>query len=306
MSLARALRGAALALAASCALPAQADSSPELCDRQHEPTAAERDTILRLAAVVKDELEASGAEVALVARSGTDLRRFGQRYSHAGVVLRESANAPWSVRQLYYACDERRPRLYDQGMAGFLTGASDLEHGRIALVFLPAGQADPIARVALDDAQSLAVLGSTYSANAYPFSTRYQNCNQWVMELVATAWGGLDDATADVRAQAQAWLEGQDYEPTEFQVPWHPLEWIVGMLTLLHNDDHPPSDLAGNRYTVSMPASIEAFVQAHVAGATRLEICHVGRHIVLHSGWDELGDACEPTGDDRVIDLSPD
>ena len=35
---------------------------------------------------------------------------------------------------------------------------------------------------------ALALLGREYSANAYPFSPRYQNCNQWVAELLATAW----------------------------------------------------------------------------------------------------------------------
>jgi hypothetical protein len=293
-------------LATLYAPPAHAGSSPEFCDRVHEATAAQRDTILQLAGIVKDELEASGADVALVSRSGTDLRRFGQRYSHAGVAVRASGNGPWSVRQLYYACDERRPRLFDQGMAGFLTGASDQDDGRIALVFLPGDRAAPIGRVALDDAQSLAVLGSTYSANAYPFSTRYQNCNQWVMEMIATAWGGLDDARGDARAQAQAWLSTQGYEPTEFAVPWHPMEWIVGLVTLLHNDDHPAADLANDRYSVSMPASMDAFVRAHVPGASRLEICHVGRRIVVHAGWDEIGDACAPAGDDRVLDLALD
>ena len=51
-----------------------------------------------------------------------DLSRFGVRYSHSGVSLKTGDNAPWSVRQLYYACDEERPRLYDQGLAGFVFG----------------------------------------------------------------------------------------------------------------------------------------------------------------------------------------
>ena len=70
-------------------------------------------------------LEASGQAVALVARSGLDLDRFAVRYSHAGVSLRDSPNTPWSVRQLYFACEERAPRLYDQGLAGFVQGTRD-------------------------------------------------------------------------------------------------------------------------------------------------------------------------------------
>jgi hypothetical protein len=42
---------------------------------------------------------------------------------------------------------------------------------------------------ALDTPLALQLLGGSYSANAHAFSTRYQNCNQWVAELLAEAWG---------------------------------------------------------------------------------------------------------------------
>jgi hypothetical protein len=115
----------ALALCAGAGAAHAASASPPLCDRAAPMTAAQQDRLLRFAAIVKRELDASGADVALIARTGLDLQRFGVRYSHAGVSLKASGNAPWSVRQLYYACDERRPRLYDQGMAGFLSSTDD-------------------------------------------------------------------------------------------------------------------------------------------------------------------------------------
>src|SRR5205814_1311712 len=118
----------------------------------------------------------------------------GLRYSHAGVSLKANDNTPWSVRQLYYACDEQRPRLYDQGLSGFLLGTDDAAVGYVSIV-LPGGtQAVALESAALDTARVVRLLAATYSANAYPFSVRYQNCNQWVAELLATAWGGLDDA----------------------------------------------------------------------------------------------------------------
>ncbi|HEY1392705.1 MAG TPA: DUF2145 domain-containing protein, partial [Methylibium sp.] len=92
-------------------------------------SAEQQDVLLRFGAIVKDELEKSGQSLVLITRSGLDLSRFGVRYSHAGLSLKASRNAPWSVRQLYYACDERKPRLYDQGMSGFLLGADDPSTG---------------------------------------------------------------------------------------------------------------------------------------------------------------------------------
>ena len=109
-----------------------------------------QDRLIQVAAVVKNELDRSGQTLALVARSGLALQRFDQRYSHAGVSLKASPNTPWSVRQLYYACDEQRPRIFDQGMSGFVLGANDPAEGYISIVLLPAEAASALERAALD------------------------------------------------------------------------------------------------------------------------------------------------------------
>ena len=272
------------------------------CDRQAPLSADQQDHLLRFGAIVKAELEDSGQSLALVARSGLDLSLFGVRYSHAGFSLKASQNSPWSVRQLYYACDEQKPRLFDQGMSGFLLGSDAPAIGYLSIVFLPRDQAAELERAALDNRQAMQLLGPTYSANAYPFSVRYQNCNQWVMELLAAAWGHLDDA-GDVRAQAQGWLTGKGYVPSAFDVGHRPLMWLGAFIPWLHSDDHPPEDIDQMIYRVSMPASIEAFVHATVPGATRIEFCHTDRHVVIRRGWVPIPDGCEPGEQDAVIAL---
>ena len=156
---------------------------------------------------------------------------------------------------------------------------------------------------------ALGVLGASYSANAYPFSTAHQNCNQWVIELLADAWnpGDADTGTGpDARTRAQDWLRAQGYLPTVFTVSVHPMTWLPAVLPWLSNDDHPPHEVAHNRYNVSMPASIETFVQARVPGARRVEICHAGRRVVLHRGWDDVAEGCVPGAGDQVIELAAD
>ena len=272
------------------------------CDRPAALSAGQQDTLFRFGAIVKEALDASGQGVALIARSGLDLRRVGMRYSHAGFSLRASPNSPWSVRQLYYACDEQKPRIYDQGLAGFLLGSDAPDIGYLSVVLLPAEAATELERAALDDWQALALLGPAYSANAYPFSLRYQNCNQWVMELLAAAWGPQREADPP-RAAAQGWLAEQGYVPSVVDVGYRPLMWAGAFVPLLHNDDHPAEDLARNTYRVSMPASIEAFVQARVPGATRIEFCHNGRQVVVRQGWGLIPEGCRPEVQDSVIAL---
>jgi hypothetical protein len=306
------------ACAAAALLAASCDAaSLRACEQPAEFSAAQKDVILRFAAVVKERLAASGASVALVARSGMDLHRLHVRYSHEGVALREPGG-PWSVRELYYACDERRPRIYDEGLAGFLLGTDDARTGWISIVLLPPAPAQALARTATDKRHALGVLGATYSANAYPFSTRFQNCNQWVMELLADAWDTDDDAppvdasapgpadSTAARARAQRWLRAQGYLPTVFTVGAHPMTWLADLVPWLSNADHPPEEIAHGRYDVSMPSSIETFVQATTPGATRLEVCHAGARVVVHRGWDEVADGCVAGPGDETIELATD
>ena len=304
----RRLAAAALALAAALTGASGRANSLEVCDRPAEPSADERDVMLRFGALVRAELADSGQDVALIARSGLDLHRLGVRYSHEGVALKDNGT-PWSVRELYYACDEHKPRLFDEGLAGFLMGTDDPATSWVSLVLLPPPQAAALRGAALDKKQALGVLGATYSANAYPFSTLFQNCNQWVLELLADAWrtpleGEPEPGSATAaRRRAQHWLYGQGYLPTEFTVSLHPMTWLADVVPWLSNADHPPAELAANRYSVSMPSSIETFVQAKVPGASRIEVCHSGRHVVVHHGWDAIAAGCVAGPGDRVVEL---
>jgi hypothetical protein len=275
------------------------------CDHPAPLTAQQKDGLFRFGAIIKTALEESGQGSALIARSGLDLGRFGVRYSHAGVSLQSGLDTAWSIRQLYYACDEDKPRVFDQGMAGFLLGLHDPTVGYVSVVLLPAAEAAALANTVLDKQQALQALGPAYSANAHAFSVRYQNCNQWVIEMLAAAWGRLGDAGSAqaLRTQAQGWLMAQGYQPSVFEVGVRPLMWLGRLVPWLHDDDHPPEDLDRAIYRVSMPASIEAFVQATVPAALRMEFCHAGGRVVIRRGWEPIAEGCLPGEQDTVITL---
>jgi hypothetical protein len=277
---------------------------PTFCDRADKVTAADQDRVLRFAAAVKDELTRSGSNIALVARAGLDLSRFGLLYSHAGIALKDNPGGPWAVRQLYYACDESRPRLFDQGMSGFVLGADAPTHGHVALLFPPGQDSALLERAALDKPLALALLGDQYSANAYAFGTRYQNCNQWVAELIAFAWGHLAESSAP-RAQAQAWLRAQGYAATPVRIPSHWTMFAGQFVPLVHVGDHPLDDIYALALHISVPTTIETFVHREAPQTRRVELCHDERRIVVHRGWEPLGAGCDPLPGDEVIALAP-
>jgi hypothetical protein len=305
----RLVQGLACAAAALWTTTAPA-AALRYCDRPAEATPAEQDRLLRVGALIKSELERSGRRVALIARSGLDLSRIGVRYSHAGVSLQASPNTPWSVRQLYYACDERRPRLFDQGLAGFLLGVDDPALGYISMVLLPEDASAALERAALDNAQALSLLGGAYSANAHPQSLRYQNCNQWLAELLAlaqgavpTAQGAAPQAPADARPQAQQWLQQHGYQGSAVTLR-NPLLWFApALVPWLHLDDHPADELQRGIVTTSLPEAIEAWLHASVPGAHRIELCHTERAVVIRRGWTPLPEGCRAEDGDTVIPL---
>lgn len=300
------LLAACLALSATCVCA----GSWDYCDSGTVPTAAVQDRLLQVAAITKSELDRSGSAVALISRSGLALQRLGQRYSHIGVSLKASPNTPWSVRQLYFSCDEQRPRIFDQGISGFVMGANDLNEGYVSIVLPPADAGVALELTALDGRTVLSLLANTYSANAYAFSQRYQNCNQWLAELLATAWGDLaakaeedPNGAATPRSTAQDWLQAQGYAPTVLHIVWQPLMWLAARLRWLHSDDHPTQDLDAAQFRVSMPKGIENFVRQRYPQATRIELCYTTQHVVVHRGWGAIATGCMPSAGDEVTAL---
>jgi hypothetical protein len=285
---------AALALAAGLS---QAGALPRGCERHTAVTAAQQDRLLRFAAVVRRVLAESGAEAALIARSGTDLSRFGLRYSHAGIALADGLGSPWAVRQLYYACSEGAPRLFDQGLAGFVAGNDDADLGYVSLVLLPPEVAAPVARATLDKGLALGLLSPRYSANAYPFNTAYQNCNQWVAEMIAAAVGGSSS-----REAAQAWLQQAGYSPA----PVHAAPWLMlagRFVPWLHFSDHPTSALEAGLVQTSLPDSLDAFALQRWPSARRIEFCHDPQGVLQREGGAPLAAGCVPQNGQAVIAL---
>lgn len=276
-------------------------ASSQFCDREQPLPASQQDRLLRFTAVVQEALSNTGSDAVLISRSGLDLSRFHIRYSHAAIAWK-AVDGTWSARQLYYACDEGRPRLYDQGLAGFVMGIDDAALGYVSIVALPSEAAQALRSAALDTPRALHLLAARYSANAYPFSLRYQNCNQWVMELLAVAWGGLPDGD-DLRERAQQWLREAPYKPQPVDVGSHALFFASNFVPMLHLDDHPQDDIYALQLRVSFPSTVEAFVREQRLASERIELCHDSRQAVVHRGWTSVSDACTPGEGDRVVSL---
>lgn len=282
---------------------AQASSAAfQFCDKPPKLSAPEQNNVFNFTSVVREELSKLNTNITLISRSGLDLARFQIRYTHAAILWQGDTPNQWTARQLYYACEEKRPRLFDQGLAGFIMGTSSPNEGYISIISLPPEAAQRLRTSTLDTPLALRMLAPNYSANAYPFSTRYQNCNQWVAEMLFTAWGNTD-LTDTPRQQAQQWLQNQQYTPSPVPFP----NWMLlasAFLPLVHTQDHPEEDVRNHAIQVSLPSNLEQFIQKTHPDSRRIEICHNGKQAIVHEGWAPLKRCEAESTNDRIIPLN--
>ena len=200
-----ALRAIAVALACAATV-AHAGRSCE----QRPPTPLAVSRAMTLAERTAERLTQSGADVVVLARAGQNLGEYGVRYSHFGFAYKEGNGntAVWRVVHKLNQCGSARASLYRQGLGEFFL--DDLwEYEAAFVVLAPRTQAR--LRALLADNDAVARLDTpAYSMVAYPWSTRYQQSNQWALETLALA----EDPAAATRERAQAWLRLHGYEPT--------------------------------------------------------------------------------------------
>ncbi len=164
---------------------------------------------------VQRALDSSKAQVALVARVGMDLSEHNIRYTHAGLVYRDKPSEPWRIAHLLNACGSAVSDLWHEGLGNFFM--DDL-HSHEAILMLPpnADVEQRLLKALTSTVAMRSVHNPAYSMVAYPFSLKYQNSNDWVLETLAIALS--TDAQITNRTQAQAWLKLAGYEPSEMRI----------------------------------------------------------------------------------------
>jgi hypothetical protein len=229
---------------------------------------------MTLAAHTAARLDASGAQVVVLARAGQDLSRYGLAWSHLGFAYREGdagreggqGPAAWRVVHKLNQCGTASASLYRQGLGEFFL---DQPH-RYEAAFVelsPEAQAQllPLLR---DNARIDDWHEPRYSMVAYAWATRYQQSNQWAIETLA----GAMDPSASSRARAQAWLQLKGYEPSTLRID--ALTRLGGRLTRanIEFDDHPNAKRFSDRIETVTVDSVFAWLRASGLGGAPVVI----------------------------------
>jgi len=250
----RGWRNTAAHAVAACALAcAAADAwAGRSCEDVAAPAdqaAVAFDTALNLAKT----LDASGQKVAIIARRGQHLEKYGLTFSHAGFVVKTGDG--WVVYHDLNICGSATAKLFSQGLAEFF--GDSLVSQEAAVVVPEPWLQDRLAQLLASKEETFRMHHAAYSAVAYPFATKYQNSNGWLLETYARA---ASDQLLPTRDEAQAWLKVAGYKPSIVTID--PLTRLGGRMfkANVFFDDHPPELRWSDKITVNTGDAVMRFV----------------------------------------------
>lgn len=247
---------------------ARAGSSCE----ERAPNAYVVQQAIAMAYDTRQKLESSGGEIALIARAGQNLSQYGVRYSHLGFVWRDHPKGAWRVVHELNECGTAASEIYDEGLGNFFLDDLWKMEG---VILIPGDLMQKRIVSVLTERQHLMLHDGHYNMVAYPFSTQYQNSNQWSLEVIAFA--EAVDMPVKSRRQAQQWLELAGYKPTELN-----LDAITRLGARVSKanvafDDHPSQLRWSSRIRTVTADSVLTFIANREPGARLIKI--VGRNL---------------------------
>jgi len=168
---------------------------------------------LAMAEQLDRTLNTRSDQVAVIARVGSDVSKYGLRYTHAALVYRERTDTPWTVLHKLNTCGSDRGLLYRQGLGNFFL---DNPHAyRAWVVWLKPEIARQVLATAQDESRIRALDQPHYSLLAYPYGIGTQNSNGWLIEFLASATAPQPLYN---RAEAQARLRNTHFDPDVIHV----------------------------------------------------------------------------------------
>ncbi|MFK7965445.1 MAG: DUF2145 domain-containing protein [Burkholderiaceae bacterium] len=222
---------------------------------------------VELAQSTERQLNLMNTDVAVIARAGQDLRQWQQRFSHIGIVYKTEATPTqpktWRVIHKLNICGSDRANLYRQGLLEFYQ--DDPYEWVATIVPLNKNISAGLLSIVSDKRLLQRMHERRYNMVAYPWSTEYQQSNQWVLETIALA----AEPGIRTRDQAQAWLKFKSYQPDRLHLSTFKRLGARMTKANIAFDDHPSRLRFSNRIDTTTADSALRWLVASGVGTTR-------------------------------------
>lgn len=195
-------------------------------------------------------------QVVLLGRVGQDLSKYNQKYSHGAYAYKE--NGSWTLKHELNICSSDESALFEEGIGNFFLDGMHKYETTIVLFKEPYNT--NLLNLLKDNSLATKMHHGKYNMLAYPFSTKYQNSNGWLLETFGLS---LIDSTIREnfkRKEVQDMLKNISYEPTTLKIG---AALRLGARITKANiafDDQPFGErMSGNIQTVTLDGMIKFF-----------------------------------------------
>lgn len=225
----------------------------------HDVAVAELQSAIDVAGKVENTLERSDSNFALIARVGNDISKYGLKYTHVGFAKKRARDGAWVVVHQLNPCASAYSGLFVQGLGTFML--DDLYTHDILLVTLKSPLDENLETVFSADAPRR-LYDPQYSMISYPGTpARYQNSNEWLLELLALAQAQAEDIDLHTRDDAHRYYLENGYKGSVIHIS--PLRRAFARLAArnVRFDDHPPSSHRTGLYETVSVKSVLHYLQ---------------------------------------------
>ena len=226
----------------------------------HRVTMPELLSALQVAGDVRHALQHRPERFAFIARVGSDISEHGLRYTHAGFVRQRDEDGAWIVVHQLTSCRKSGSGLYVQGLGTFMLDDL-LTHDVLVVTF-----SDDLAKQmesVFESGAPRAFYDPRYSMISYPGTpAKYQNSNQWVLELIALVQAEAEGRTLRTRDEIHRYYRDRSFQGSVIRIS--PLRRSLAKLSAgnIRFDDHPPSRHRDGRYEVVSVKSVVDYLQS--------------------------------------------
>ena len=238
-----------------CALPLFSLAGQPCAEKP--ATAAGRAKSAQLSAQVRELLEEKKLTFALVGRAGIDLTEFGLVHSHVGVAWRDHPRGRWFTFHLLNRCGTGQSELVEQSLEDFY----DVElHSYDALVAAPSFPTQIRLQRAFFSPLAAQLHEREYNLIAHPFSTKFQNSNQWALEVLASALAPQGSVSS--RMAAQEWLQQEKFAPSLLTIGAARRAGARLFSPHVRFSDHTEDERMAQRYAIVSVRSVVDFLKS--------------------------------------------
>lgn len=211
-----------------------------------------------------NKMDPEGQGIYLIGRVGQDLSSYKQKYSHGGFAYKDGDN--WQITHELNGCGSDSSSIYNEGVVNFYL--DDLYQYESKIVAFNPAINKALLAIMRDKNQLVKMHGIKYNMLAYPFSSKYQNSNGFLIETIALADAHTKNIELTDRDAAQNYLKILGYKPAIVEVgAFTRLGARMTKANIAFDDQPFEQRMAGVIQTVTFDGLIDFLKDKNISGA---------------------------------------